>query len=120
MASREAIARAAAQVQVAVGAVTLAVYAPFIAILIVALPDNHEAAVGCYRHRWTLLMIRRGSVGPELTALGHAEGIIALGVHAPAAAVLIVALPGDHEGAVECHGHRRGGLITGGGGVDAE
>src|SRR5581483_4691828 len=71
-------------------------------------------------HRGRQLVVGGRAVDAELAALGDAGGAVALGVDAPAAAVLSVALPGDDEVAGAVHGHRGRQLVVGGRAVDAE
>src|SRR5207249_11345187 len=100
--------------------VLLRVYPPAAAILTVALPANCEIAGRIHHHAGIHLIAGRGRVGPELTALRQSQGVVALGVDTPAAAVLTVAGPGDDKLADRIHGHRGISLVARRGGVDAE
>src|SRR5205807_799306 len=98
------------------------VNAPAAAVLAIARPGNQEVAgEPVDRDGGVGLVADGGEVDAELAALRPARGIVHLRLDAPAAAVLAIARPGDDEIAAEpVHRHGGGGLIAGGGGVDAE
>ena len=75
------------------------------------------ASIATLENSW---LLRGVGVDLELGSLGHAGGVITLGIDAVAAAVLAVALPGDDEVAGGIHGHLGKSLIAGGVGVDLE
>src|SRR5262249_35626595 len=105
---------------VARGVVAPGVDAPAAAVLVAALPGDDEVAPGVHGDRGAGLVARGGRVDAEVTAPGGARGVVALGVAAPAAAVLVGTLPGGDEVARGVHGDRGAGLVARGGGVDAE
>src|SRR5262249_44261751 len=67
-----------------------------------------------------LLVVGGGGVDAELATQSCPRGVVALGVDAPAVAVLAVARPGDGEHAGGMHRDGRRGLVAGGGTVDEE
>src|SRR5262249_45158310 len=91
--------------------VPLGVDAPAAAVLAVAGPSNHEVAQAVHRHGRIGLVARGGGVDLERAALHGAAAVEALGVDAPAAAVLALAGPGDHVVARQVAGH---GLVVAG------
>src|SRR5262249_11267985 len=93
---------------------------PAAAVLVVALPGDEEIAGGVHRDGGVHLVVLGGGADAELAALGHTRGIVALGVNAPAVAVLLLALPGNDEIAAGVHCDSRVELVMVGGGVNAE
>jgi len=98
----------------------LAIDALLVAVLFLALPDDHEVPGRIHRNRRLLLIVSGGRVDEELDALGDAVGVEALGIDATPVAVLFLALPDDHEVPGRIHRNRRLLLIVGGGRVDEE
>src|SRR5262249_27937335 len=77
-------------------------------------------AVGRQRHVGLRLVAGGEGVGLELVAQRRAGGAVLPGVHAPAGAVLAVALPDDDEVAARIHGHAGEMLVASRGRVDLE
>src|SRR5205823_13943342 len=67
------------------------------AVAVLALPGDHGIPGRAHGHGRARLVALGGAVGLELAAGRVARGIVALGEHAPAATVLVLTLPGDHE-----------------------
>ena len=112
-----------AAVDRAVGVVALAENTVAVAVLVIAAPYDHEAAIGEAGDGRCALIVRFKTgagvdleLGPDLCA----RGIEALGIDVLINTVLIVAVPRRHEAAA---GQRRDiglGLVVGRGGVDLE
>ena len=93
--------------------------------VLVALPGDHELAAQIHGHAGQHLVAGGGDVHREFRSQGLAEAVVAAGVNAVAVAQLAVVLlavagPGDHEVAVEVHGHRGVLLVVGRIGVHPE
>src|SRR5262249_42351786 len=102
------------------GAEPLTVHVPVPSRAVAAGPDDDKVAVAVDPEHGVRLVACGGAVDEELVTQGIAVGVEATSVDIPAVAVLSVARPGDDEAAISGHGHHRGGLIAGGGGVDEE
>src|SRR4051812_11577755 len=89
------------------------------AILKVAIPDDHEAAVGPHGDGRHVLPIGLVDIDAELVPRVGAVRIISSGVDVVATAA-IGALPGDDELPRVVDIHVRNNLISGGGAVDAK
>src|SRR5205823_3837667 len=86
------------------GVVALRVDAHAVAVLTGAGPGHGEVAVDRVdRHGGVALVAGSEGVDAELTPLGRAGRVVALGEDAEAAAVLPAAGPGDHEIALRVH-----------------
>src|SRR5262249_31113820 len=70
--------------------IALSVDAPAAAVLAVARPGDHVVAVAVHRDPRALLVAGGGGVNAGLAPLGDAGRVVALGVDAPAAAILTV------------------------------
>src|SRR5207237_1391785 len=90
------------------------------AVLTLAVPGDDEVARRIHRRRRRELVIRGDLVDLELARQRHAGSAVAAGKDAVAAAILTLALPGDHEVARRVHRHRRIALGTGGELVDRQ
>ncbi|CAH0356432.1 hypothetical protein AQB9606_04710 [Aquabacterium sp. CECT 9606] len=103
----------------ATGVVALGIDAITRAILRIARPGNDEVAAVIHADLATLLDVRVGRVDLELGALGHATGVVTLGIDTIVVAILAIAGPGDDEARGV---HRDGGIELVGRrvGVDAE
>src|SRR5262249_12886613 len=77
--------------------------------VVIVRPGDHESAGPVHPHLGELLVARSGGVDAELVAQGDTAGAEPTSVHPPAAAVLVVARPGDDE--VTAAVHRDRGII---------
>ena len=102
------------------GVEPLAMDAISVAVLIVGLPGDDEAAAVERRHRGSYLIAGRESVDLELGIHRATGGVVTLAMDAVVAAILIVRLPGDDEAAAVETRHRGIHLIAGGIGIDQE
>ncbi|MCY1350843.1 hypothetical protein D9M68_526830 [compost metagenome] len=84
-----------------------------------AAPGDQPTAVGQGSDGGHGLVGVRGDIDPRLAALRVALVVIALGINAVAAAVLVVGLPGDQPAAVGQGGDGGGELMVERGGVDS-
>src|SRR6185503_477492 len=101
--------------------IALRVDAETAAVLDLALPRNDEAAEGVAAHRGMELVEPEEGIDPELAAQRRARAGEPLGVDPPIEeAVLVVALPDDHEIAGGIRRDSGVPLVRGGVGVDPE
>ena len=89
------------------------------AVLLGALPGDHEVAVRVGRDRRVALLVGGEGVDPELGALGGAGGVEPPSVDGNVG-IRGVGLPGDHEVAIGVGGDLREARVVGGRGVDLE
>src|SRR5207249_118905 len=85
-----------------------------------ARPGDEEVAVVIDRDARMLLVAGRGRVGPEFAALALGIVVKALAVGSPAASVLALAGPDNHEVAAIVHAHHGIALVAEGERVDPE
>ena len=90
------------------------------AVLRVRNPTDHKTPTRQRYGAGGVLTVRGRSVDPELCALRLPLCVVALGIDAPAAAVLAVRLPTGHKTPVGQRRDAGGRLITAGGAVDPE